>query len=94
VCAGRKIHRKSESSRVSSAVGDLSKIRSVQVRDGPAPEWKIGEGRISTEQLVLVSLRRVSVGCWAPSIRLTNGPGLVFLHELSLVRVIRQLKIF
>lgn len=95
VYAGRKIHRKSENFRVSShPVSDLSKNKNGQVREGPASEWMVGDGGISIERLVLVSLRRVSVGCWVPRIRLANGPGLVSSHELSLVCVIRQLMIF
>jgi len=51
----------------------------------------VEETQVSIEQLVLVSLRRVSVGCWVPVLHLINDQKLVPLHELSFVGVIRQL---
>jgi hypothetical protein len=58
-------------------VGDPLKARDdAQLGGGPAPEWMLGEGGIVVEQLVLVSLRRVSVGCWVPCIRLLDDAGL------------------
>jgi hypothetical protein len=65
-----------------------------QVSSGPAPEWKLGEGGVGVEQLALVSVKRISIGCWVPCIRLINGQKLVPSHELPLLGVIRQLMIF
>lgn len=63
-----------------------------RVESGLVPEWIIGEDGIKIEQLVLVSLKRVSAGCWIPCLRLISerfGPS----HELSLAWVVRQLMV-
>ena len=52
-------------------VGDLSKD-TAQISGGETPEWMIGEGGIVAEQLVLVSLKRITAGSWVPCIRLIN----------------------
>ena len=52
-------------------VGDLSKD-TAQASNDEAPEWTVGEGGITAEQLVLVSLKRISIGSWTPCIRLIN----------------------
>jgi len=61
-----------------------SKAKKTEVYDSQAPEWMIGEGRIAIEQLVLVSLKRVSVGSWVPTIRLINDLTSVPSHQPSL----------
>ena len=50
-------------------VGDLPK-ETAQISGGEAPEWIVGEGGITVEQLVLVGLKRISVGSWTPCLRL------------------------
>jgi len=71
-------------------------MKNAQINGGPAPGWMVGEGQISTEQLVLVSVKRISIGCWVPTLRLISGNDrlLVSSHELSLVWVTRQLMFF
>ena len=69
-------------------IGNLQKAKNnTQVNGDLASEWMIGEGGIRVDQLALVSLRRVSVGCWVPFIRLIDDLKLVPSHELSLVGV-------
>jgi len=56
-------------------IGDVLKAKNstqAKVRGGRDSWWAIGEGGVTIEQLVLVSLRRVSVGCWVPFLRLTT----------------------
>ena len=53
-----------------------------------------GEGRIAVEQLVLVSLKRTTIGTWVPLIRLVNGQKSVPSHGLLLAGVIYRLIIF
>lgn len=43
-----------------------------QVDNSEASVWVVGEGGIDAEQLVLVSLRRISAGSWVPCVRLIN----------------------
>lgn len=50
-------------------VDDFWKVKSSAGVD-QAREWSIGGCGITVDQLVLVSLIRVSVGCWVPCIRL------------------------
>jgi hypothetical protein len=52
-------------------VGDLSK-ETAQVNNSEVAELMVGEGGVVAEQLVLVALKRISVGSWAPCIRLIN----------------------
>ena len=66
-------------------INDPSKVKNTaEVYGGQGQEWMVGEGRISVEQLVLVSLKRISVGCWVPTIRLINDPRSVPSHGPSL----------
>jgi hypothetical protein len=51
---------------------DLSKDEA-QVSEGATPEWVVGEDGIKAEHLVLVSIKRVSIGCWVPCLRLINS---------------------
>lgn len=37
-----------------------------------APEWMIGAGNLVVEHLVLISLKRITVGSWVPTLRLIN----------------------
>ena len=53
-------------------IRDLSKDEA-QVTNGAGPEWVIGEGGVKVDHLVLVSIKRISVGYWVPCIRLVNG---------------------
>ena len=54
-------------------VSDLSETKeNVQVGDGPAPEWMVGQGGIGVDQLVLVAVKRISTGSWVPCIRLVG----------------------
>ena len=65
-------------------VDDTSKAKNTtKVYDGQAAEWMVEEGQVSIEQLVLVSLRRVSVGCWVPALRLINNQKLVSSRRLG-----------
>ena len=52
-------------------IRDLSKDEA-QVINGAVPEWIIGEGGITADQLVLVSIKRISGGHWVPCIRLVD----------------------
>ena len=63
---------------LSGALGiDFSKASNCRIVNGPDPEWVVGDGGVVAEQLVLVSLRRISVGSWVPCVRLSYGPKLV-----------------
>lgn len=53
-----------------------------------------GPGGVVIEQLVLVSIKRVSFGCWVPCLRLVADYTWVPLHEPPPVEVIRWLIIF
>ena len=43
-----------------------------QIISGEAPEWMVGTDKIVVEHLVLVSLKRITVGSWVPYVRLIN----------------------
>ena len=83
--ADREVYCKSVDPKSQAHVSDLQETRNnAQVNGGPAPEWMVGQGGITIGQLVLVSLKRVSLGSWVPTIRLTNDLKLVPSHETSL----------
>ncbi|KAF9792931.1 hypothetical protein BJ322DRAFT_87431 [Thelephora terrestris] len=48
-------------------------VNAAEVNVGAQPEWIIGQRGIVVEQLVLVSIKRISAGYWVPCIRLVNG---------------------
>lgn len=52
-------------------VGNLFKDHA-QMTSGEAPEWMVGTDKIVVEHLVLVSLKRITVGSWVPYVRLIN----------------------
>ena len=74
-------------------VGDIPKD-DAQVVGDPAPEWMVGGGGIVLDRLVLISMRRVSAGCWVPCIRLANSQESVPSYKPSLVAAIHRLTVF
>lgn len=72
---------------------DLPKAEAQVSADANPEELMLGQGGIGVEQLVLVSIKRVTIGCWVPCIRIVENQMWVSSHELSLVMVIRRLTV-
>ena len=57
----------------SSLISDLPETKeNVQVGNGPAPEWTVGQDWIGVNRLVLIAVKFVSTGSWVPCIRLVD----------------------
>ena len=71
VCKHVKAFVVSRPQTVLSPYADLPKDNA-QVNGNAAPELAVGDNGIEADQLVLVSLKRISVGSWVPCVRLAN----------------------